>query len=199
MTSFPQTPRTRFVRAPKRGSYDRNAAYAILDEAWVAHVGLVADGGPVVIPTSYWRVGDELLIHGASSSRLVRLLAAGAEACVTVTLLDGLVMARSAFRHSMNYRSVMVFGRARVVEAAEKEAALAAFIERVSPGRMAEVRPPSAAELRATSVLAFPLQEASVKMRSGPPTDPDDDLVFPVWAGVIPLRLRAGEPEPDER
>ena len=152
----------------------------------------------MVIPTIPWRVGDELMIHGASSSRMIRRLQEGGEACITLSLIDGWVLARSAFHHSVNYRSVMLFGRPRLVsEEAEKRAALDALMEKIEPGRSAKVRAPNTQELKATSVLAFPIAEASAKRRSGPPGDDPEDMDHPVWAGVVPLRLIAGEPEQD--
>jgi nitroimidazol reductase NimA-like FMN-containing flavoprotein (pyridoxamine 5'-phosphate oxidase superfamily) len=188
-------------RNPKRGAYDREVVNAILDAGIVAHVGFVHDGQPYVIPMSYARDGDRLLLHGAGGSRLMRTLAAGAPACVTVTLLDGLVLARSVFHHSMNYRSVVALGSARKLEGTEKGAALEALVEGLVPGRSREARGPNRAELAATMILAFPLEEVSAKARSGPPADDPADLELPIWAGTIPLALRAGpaEPAPDAR
>ena len=188
------TERTTLRRLPKRGVYEREAIYAILDEGFVCHVGFVADGQPFVIPTAYGREGDTLFVHGAKASRMLKALRDGAEVCVTVTLVDGLVLARSAFHHSMNYRSVVVFGRARIVETDEgKMDALRAFTEHVIPGRWQEVRLPNKQELDATLVLALSLSEASAKVRTGPPLDDEEDMEFPVWAGVVPLRYVAGE------
>jgi nitroimidazol reductase NimA-like FMN-containing flavoprotein (pyridoxamine 5'-phosphate oxidase superfamily) len=185
-------------RVPSRGVYDRDAIHAILDEALIAHLGFVHDGQPFVIPTLHARVGDTLYVHGSSASRAIRTLGAGVPACVTVTLLDGVVLARSAFHHSINYRSVVVLGNARLVEGPdERLRALEAFTERLIPGRWGEVRPPSAKELKGTRVLALPLDEASAKVRSGPPEDDPDDLGLPVWAGVIPIQTVAGAPIPD--
>ena len=200
MEGFEPTGRTRLRRLPQRGSYDREVVYRILDEGLVCHVGFVAGGEPFVIPTGYARAGDTLYIHGSAASRMLRTLAEGARVCVTVTLLDGLVLARSAFHHSMNYRSVVVLGTASVVEgAAEKLEALRAFTEHVIPGRWAEVRAPDEAELRKTLVLRLPLAEASAKVRTGPPVDDEPDYRLPVWAGEIPMRLTAGAPAPDPR
>src|SRR5438270_5785885 len=200
MERFAPTERTTLKRLPKRGEYDRDRVYAILDEAFVCHAGFVADGQPVVIPTGYGRIGDLLYIHGSAASRMLRTLGEGIDVCVTVTLVDGLVLARSAFHHSFNYRSVVVFGRARVVtDRNEKMAALRAFTEHVIPGRWDEVREPNDSELKATTVLALPLQEASAKVRTGPPIDDEEDHALPVWAGVLPLRLATGEPIHDER
>ncbi len=200
MDDFSPTARTTLKRLPKRGSFERETVYGILDEGFVCHVGFVVEGQPFVIPTAYGRRGDVLYVHGARASRMQKALAAGADVCVTVTLVDGLVLARSAFHHSMNYRSVVVFGRARVVESeAEKAAALEAFTEHIMPGRWADVRPPTPQELAATTVLALELREASAKVRTGPPVDDEEDYALNVWAGVLPLRVTAGEPEPDPR
>ena len=197
---FSPTRRTTLRRLPKRGSFERETVYAILDEGFVCHVGFVADGRPFVIPTAYGRAGDQLYLHGARASRMLKALRDGAEVCVAVTLLDGLVLARSAFHHSMNYRSVVVFGRARAVESdEEKMRALHTFAEHVIPGRWGEVRPPSRQELDATLVLALPLDEASAKVRTGPPADDEEDYALPVWAGVLPLEVSAGEALPDPR
>ncbi len=192
--SLPSAPsdRTRVRRMPARGGYDRAVIDAILDEALTCHVGFVKDGSPFVIPTLHWRMGDELLLHGSAASRMLEHAGSDVELCVTVTLLDGIVLARSAFHHSLNYRSVVVFGRARLVtERAEKLAALSQLVNRFSPGRAERVRGPNAQELKATSVLALPISEASAKVRSGGPIDDEEDLSLPVWAGVIPVRLQA--------
>lgn len=193
MDDLPVTARTRARRRPERASYDPAVLEAILDAGWVVHVGLVIDGTAFVIPTAYVRIGRALYIHGAAANRMLRAGAAGAEICATVTLLDGLVLARSAFHHSMNYRSVVIIGRAReVTDSAEKERVLAALLERLVPGRAREVRAPTEAELKQTLMLELPLDEASAKIRRGPPLDDAADLTHPVWAGVIPLALRAG-------
>ncbi|HLE63854.1 MAG TPA: pyridoxamine 5'-phosphate oxidase family protein [Pyrinomonadaceae bacterium] len=198
--SFPKTNRTTLKRLPKRGSYDRGLVYQILDEGFICHVGFISEGQPVVIPTGYARRDDTLYIHGSQASRMLRALSAGIDVCVTVTLIDGLVLARSAFHHSMNYRSVVVFGRASVVEErAEKLAALRAFSDHVLDGRWDDVREPTEQELIATTVLALPLVEVSAKVRTGPPLDDEADYSLPVWAGVIPLQLLAGTPAPDPR
>jgi uncharacterized protein len=191
--------RTRVRREPQRGRYDRDTIDAILDAGLVCHLGFVHDGQPFVIPTLYARVGDEVFVHGSAASRMLRGLAGGLDACLTVTLVDGLVLARSVFNHSVNYRSVVVLGRAAPVGEDEKLRALEAFTDRLLPGRWAEVRPPTPAELKATSILRLPLAEASAKVREGPPKDDEDDYGWPVWAGVIPLESRAGEPVPDPR
>ena len=197
---FSPTPRTTLKRLPKRGSFERETVNGILDEGFVCHVGFVVDGQPFVIPTAYGRAGDVLYIHGARASRMQKALAAGCEVCVTVTLVDGLVLARSAFHHSINYRSVVVFGRPRVVESEEeKSAALEAFTEHVMPGRWADVRWPTPQELAATTVLAIRLSEASAKVRTGPPIDDEEDYALGVWAGVLPLGVEPGAPEADPR
>lgn len=194
------SPRTRVARAPARAVYDRDAIDAILDEALVAHLGFAVDGQPFVIPTLHARVGDAVYVHGSAASRALRTLTAGAPACLTVTLVDGIVLARSAFHHSLNYRSVVVLGAARaVVGADERLRALEAFAERLVPGRWGEVRPPSAQELKGTAVLALTLDEASAKVRRGPPVDDDEDYALDVWAGVVPLATVAGAPQPDPR
>ncbi|SRR6266478_919722 len=197
---FVPTKRTRLKRLSKRASYERKIIYQILDEGFVCHVGFVVDGQPIVIPTAYGRAEDILYIHGSVASRMLRALADGIQICVTVTLIDGLVLARSAFHHSMNYRSVVVFGIAsRVEDLAEKLRALRAFSEHVMPSRWAEVREPNDAELKQTLVLQLPLTEASAKIRSGPPIDDETDYNQPVWAGELPLSLVAGEPIADSR
>jgi uncharacterized protein len=199
MTDRPASERTRVRREPKRGAYDRATIDAILDEGLICHLGFVHDGQPYVIPTLYARLGDELYVHGSSASRMLRTLDGGVDACLTVTLVDGIVLARSIFNHSINYRSVVVLGRATAVETDEKPQALEALSARLVPGRWAEVRPPAANELKATSILRLPLDEASAKVRTGPPQDNEDDYSWPVWAGVIPLALAAGDPQPDPR
>ncbi len=191
--------RTRVRRLPERGRYDREALDAVLDAAMVAHLGFVADGQPFVIPTLHARVDDEVYVHGSAASRTLRTLAGGFPACLTVTLLDGIVLARSVFEHSMNYRSVVVLGHATpVVEPDEKLAALEAFTEKLLPGRWNEARQPTAKELKATSVLRLPLDEASAKIREGGPEDGDTpDAELEVWAGHVPLVVTALEPVPD--
>ena len=184
-------------REPQRGRYDRQTIDAILDEALVCHLGFLQEGQPYVIPTLFARVGDEVFVHGSSASRMLRTLAGGVDACLTVTLLDGLVLARSAFNHSVNYRSVVVLGRAEQV--ADKEPALHAFMEKLLPGRWEETRPPTELELKATSILRMPLDEASAKVREGPPADDEEDYDWPVWAGVIPLESGWGDPVDDPR
>jgi nitroimidazol reductase NimA-like FMN-containing flavoprotein (pyridoxamine 5'-phosphate oxidase superfamily) len=197
---FPKTERTTLKRLPKRGVYDRKLVYEILDEGLICHVGFAVDSRPFVIPTGYARVDDQLYVHGSQASRMLRTLAGGIDVCIAVTLLDGLVLARSAFHHSMNYRSVVIFGRAAVVEEERaKLAALFAFSEHVIPGRWKEVREPTEQELRATTVLSLALAEVSAKVRTGPPLDDEEDYALPAWAGVIPLRLVADEPINDSR
>jgi nitroimidazol reductase NimA-like FMN-containing flavoprotein (pyridoxamine 5'-phosphate oxidase superfamily) len=197
---FKRTARTTLKRLPKRGSFERRTAYDILDEGFICHVAFVSDNHPVVIPTAYGRVGDTLYLHGARASRMLKTLGAGADVCVNVTLVDGLVLARSAFHHSINYRSVVVFGRARVVESdAEKMEALLAFMEHIVPGRWDEVREPTKQELDATLVLSLALDEASAKVRTGPPIDDEEDYELPIWAGVLPLHVNAGGAVEDPR
>lgn len=194
------TQRSTVKRLPKRGQYERTVVYQILDEGLVCHVGFVVDAQPYVIPTAYGRVGDKLYIHGSPASRMLRSLQGGVEVCVSVTLLDGLVLARSAFHHSMNYRAVVVFGTATMVEdEQQKLEALQAFTEHVVPGRWAEVRPPSRHELQGTLVLSLPLVEASAKIRTGPPVDDEADYELSVWAGEVPLNVVAATPISDPR
>jgi uncharacterized protein len=196
--TFVQSERTRVRRLPARASYDVATVHAILDAGLVCHVGFVEDGRPIVIPTAYARVGDAVVFHGASKSRTLLAAAAGTEVCVTVTHLDGLVLARSAFHHSVNYRSVVMFGRAvAVTDPARKYELLRAFTERLYPGRWHAARPPSEQELKATLVVELPLREVVAKVRTGGPIDDAEDMSLPVWAGVVPLRLVAGAPEPD--
>ena len=200
MSDFIPTARAQVRRLAKRGVYDRETVYRILDEGLVCHVGFVEDGKPVVIPTGYGRQGDRLYLHGAPASRMLRALGQGAELCVTVTLVDGLVLARSAFHHSMNYRSVVIFGRAtRVEDLTAKREAMRVFTEHVARGRWEEIRQPSEKELAGTTVLAIPLEEVSAKVRTGPPLDDEDDYALPVWAGVLPLELTPAAPLADER
>ncbi|HXM62652.1 MAG TPA: pyridoxamine 5'-phosphate oxidase family protein [Terriglobales bacterium] len=197
--SAPST-RTRLVREADRAVYDRAAAYKILDEGFICHVGFVVDGQPFVIPTSYGRVGDSLYIHGSAASRMLRRVDEGIAVCVTVTLLDGLVLARSIFNHSMNYRSVVILGTARAVnDPNEKLEALRLLSEHILPGRWAESRQPNEKELKATLVMRLPIEEFSAKVRQGPVVDDEEDYAFPTWAGVIPLTLVAGEPIDDAR
>ena len=197
---FPRTERTTIGRSPERGSDDRSVAEAILDEGLLCHVALTTDRGPVVIPTTYARRGGELLIHGSPAASWLRATGKGTPVCVTVTLVDGLVLARSTFHHSMNYRSVVVFGTAEpITEHAEKAAALDAIVEHVVPGRTAEVRPTRDDEVRGTLVVRLLLAEASTKVRTGGPIDDEADVgLVDVWAGVLPARLAFGDPQPDE-
>jgi uncharacterized protein len=190
--------RTTLRQRPARASYERAVIDAILDEAVFCHVGFVADGQPYVIPTVHARVGERLYLHGSAASRMLRTLADGVPVCVTATLLDGLVLARTAFHQSLNYRSVVILGTAtEVTDTAERLAALEAVVEHVVPGRWREVRAPNDAELRATKVLALPIAEASAKVRTGPPLDEGEDLSWPCWAGVLPLHLVPMAPVPD--
>ena len=195
-----KTQRTTLKRLPKRGHYDREVINAILDEAFFCHVGFVVNGQPYVIPTGFARIGDELMLHGSAASRMMRNLADGIDVCVTVTLVDGLVLARSAFHHSVNYRSVVILGKAEVVtDENQKYAALQAFTDQIIPGRWAEIRWPSPLELKATTVLRLPITEASAKIRTGDPVDDDEDYAMDVWAGVIPLTIIPGAPIPDAK
>jgi nitroimidazol reductase NimA-like FMN-containing flavoprotein (pyridoxamine 5'-phosphate oxidase superfamily) len=194
------TPRTRVIREPERGVYDRTTAYQILDEGFLCHVGFAVDGQPFVIPTSYGRQDDQLFIHGSAASRMLRRLDEGIAVCVTVTLLDGLVLARSLFNHSMNYRSVVVLGTASAVTAPDQKlAALRVLSEQILPGRWEEGRQPNEKELKATTVLRLPIEEFSAKVRQGAVVDDEADYSFPVWAGVLPLEMVPGAPISDER
>jgi len=200
MAQIPQTERTTLRRLPKRGSHERETINQILDEGFICHVGFVLAGRPFVIPTGYARVDDKLIIHGSQASRTLRALKTGIDVCVTVTLIDGLVLARSAFHHSMNYRSVVIFGRADLVEPREEKlAALFALSEHIVPNRWPEVREPSESELQQTTVLSLPIDEASAKIRTGPPLDDEEDYALGVWAGVLPLQLTAESPIADPR
>lgn len=192
--------RVRLRRMRERGSYDREVIDSILDEALVAHLGIEVDGQPFVVPTLHARAGDVVYCHGSAASRTLRALGRGAPACLTVTLIDGLVLARAVMHHSANYRSVMLLGTARPIEEpAEKRAALEAIVERIVPGRTAQARPPTEKEIRATAVLALPIEEASAKVREGPPLDDEEDYSLDVWAGVIPLAQAPGAAVPDPR
>ena len=200
MDSTTQTKRTKVKRLPARGHYDRDTINAILDEGFICHVGFVVDDQPYVIPTGYARVGNDLYIHGSAASRMLRNLSEGINVCVTATLIDGLVLARSAFHHSINYRSVVILGNAHlVVDADEKDRALEALTEHIVPGRWADVRWPTDIELKATTVLKLPIEEASAKVRTGDPKDDEEDYAMDVWAGVLPLKLETAEPVADER
>jgi nitroimidazol reductase NimA-like FMN-containing flavoprotein (pyridoxamine 5'-phosphate oxidase superfamily) len=200
MSKFQPTQRTQVKRLPDRGAYDSETVFRILDEGLICHVGFSVDGQPYVIPTGFARVEDTLYIHGSAASRMLRTLAEGVQVCVTVTLLDGLVLARSAFHHSMNYRSVVMLGRATLVsDPAEKIKALEAFTEHIVRGRWNDVRLPTEAELKATTVLALPLAEVSAKIRKGPPKDDAEDYELPIWAGVVPLTIAPAAPIDDPR
>lgn len=198
--SILKSKKTAVKRLPARGAYDRDTIYSILGEAFICHVGFFVDGQLYVIPTVFARIGDDLYIHGSSASRMLRSLAKGIDVCVTVTLIDGLVLARSAFHHSINYRSVVILGKAELVEdTEEKNKALEAFTEHVIPGRWAEVRWPTELELKATTVLRLPITEASAKIRTGDPKDDEEDYGMDVWAGVLPLNHIPSKPVPDTR
>ncbi len=200
MEAFTPTDRTKVHRLPKRGVYDTAQIHSILDEGYLCHVGFVVDGQPFVIPTGYARSGNQVYIHGSAASRMLRSLDRGVDVCLTVTLLDGFVLARSAFHHSMNYRSVVVLGKARLVsDSEEKRKALECFTNHIVPGRWDEVRQPTDQELKATSVLALPLDEVSAKVRTGPPVDDDEDYELLIWAGVVPVATKVGDPISDGR
>jgi len=198
--TFPSSDRTRVVREANRAVYDRDAIYRILDEGLVCHIGFADEGQPFVIPTMYARIGNNLYVHGSAASRMLRGLSTGLPVCITVTLTDGLILARSVFNHSMNYRSVVALGQATLIDdPAEKLGALQAFTEKLIPGRWNDARQPNERELKATSILKLPLTEFSAKVRIGDVEDDAEDYALPVWAGVIPLRLVADAPLRDNR
>ena len=200
MDAYSPTDRTQVRRLPKRGVYDKTQVHAILDEGYICHVGFAVDGQPFVIPTGYARSGEQIYIHGSAASRMLRAAGQGLDICVTVTIIDGFVLARSVFHHSMNYRSVVALGRARLVtEPDEKRTALRAFTNHIVAERWEEARQPTDQELKATSVLALSLDEVSAKVRSGPPIDDEEDYSLPIWAGVVPVQLKIGEPLADDR
>jgi uncharacterized protein len=200
MTAFTPTHRSKVKRLHERGRYDEESVFAILDAGLIAHIGYVIDGQPYVTPTAYWRRGRTLYWHGSSASRMLRTQTAGIPVCVTVSLLDGLVVARSGFHHSINYRAVMAFGRAHIVEDAKaKEAELDYFIERIYPGRVAALRPVNQQELKGTTLLAMEIEEASAKVRTGEPKDDEEDYALDIWAGVIPIRQVVGAVENDPK
>jgi nitroimidazol reductase NimA-like FMN-containing flavoprotein (pyridoxamine 5'-phosphate oxidase superfamily) len=200
MSDLQPTPRTRIRRLPKRARYDRETLYAILDAGFVCHIGYVIDGQPYVTPTAYWREGDAVYWHGSSKSRMLLALEKQPRICLTVMHLDGLVVARSGFHKSVNYRSAMLFGRpCKVTEPEEKLAKMAQFVERLYPGRWPELRPVTRQELKAMSVFGLRIDEAVAKVRSGPPVDDEPDYALPIWAGVVPVRQVLGAPEDDGR
>lgn len=199
MTEFTQTNKNRVRRVPNRGAYDKETIYQIVDAALICHVGLVQDDEPVVIPTLHARRGDEILLHGATTSRLIQYAAAGNPLCLTMTLVDGLVLARSVFHHSVNYRSAVLFGRGQLAPDGEKMDYLQHFTEKLLPGRWNDVRAPNAAEFKATAVVAVTIESASAKVRSGPPKDDEEDYALPVWAGVLPIHQQFGELESDPK
>lgn len=200
MGSPPATQRSTARRLAKRGAYDTATIHAILDEGFICHVAFVADGSPTVIPTGHGRDGSRLYLHGAAANRMLKTVSTGADVSIAVTLVDGLVFARSAFHHSMNYRSVVLFGRAEpVLNPSEKIRALRCVSDHIASGRWDEARPPTEHELKATSVVAFPIEEASAKIRTGGPIDDDDDYALPVWAGVLPVSVTPGAPIADEK
>ncbi|MGE0715851.1 MAG: pyridoxamine 5'-phosphate oxidase family protein [Alphaproteobacteria bacterium] len=200
MDAYSPTRRTRLKRLPKRAHYDRATVHAILDAAILCHIGYVIEGQPYVTPTTFWRHEDHVYWHGSSASRMLRAQSGGIPVCFSVTHMDGFVMARSGFHHSVNYRSVMALGTAEVVtDPDEKKVSLDAFVERLFPGRNAELRPPTRQELKGTTVLGMALEEVSAKVRTGPPVDDDEDYALPVWAGVLPIRTAFGPPEADPK
>lgn len=200
MTDLARTERSRVKRLHERGRYDFDSVARILDSGFICHVGYVIDGRPYVTPTSYWREGDHVYWHGSSASRMLRTAQGETDVCLTVSLIDGLVLARSAFHHSINYRSVMLFGKAVKVEDPDhKLQALENFVERMVPGRWAQLRPANAQELKATTVMAMRIDEGAAKLRTGNPADDDEDYDWPVWSGVVPLRTVAGAPADDGR
>lgn len=194
---YAKTARTTLKRAHQRGLYDRASVHAIIDEALIAHVAVPTPDGVMNIPTSHWRIGDRLYIHGAAKGRSIKAMEGGAEVCIAISLLDGVVFARSAYAHSVNFRSVMIYAKGEVVGADEKETVLKAFLDKYAPGRWDSVRPPSAQEMKATKIIAFDLKDVSGKSRSGPPSA--DDLDWDVWAGVVPLSLSPQTPVPCEK
>ncbi|MGH7125895.1 MAG: pyridoxamine 5'-phosphate oxidase family protein [Stellaceae bacterium] len=197
---YPTTEKTRVKRLHERGHYDRETVYAILDAGFICHVGYLIDDQPYVTPTSYWREGDRVYWHGSSASRMLRTISKGIKVCLTVTHVDGLVLARSGFHSSINYRAVMAFGEAEVItDEAHKRNALEAFVEHVTPGRWDMLRPVTSQELKGTTVLSMNLSEVSAKVRTGPPKDDEEDYALPVWAGVLPLKVMSGPPEADPR
>jgi hypothetical protein len=194
---FPKEGRNRVKRLAERGHYESAEIYPIVDEALICHVGFVIDDQPFVIPTLHARDGDRILLHGSQASRMLRHLEAGGMVCITVTIVDGLVLARSVFHHSVNYRSAVLYGRGERIPEGEQYAALELFMERCLPGRWAEARLPTSVEMKQTTVVAVPIESASAKVRSGPPKDNVEDMDWPIWAGVLPLSLQSGTPIPD--
>lgn len=197
MPTFPKTKMNQVVRVPERGKYDKETIYPIIDEAMICHVGLVQNDQPVVIPTLHARDGDNLLLHGATTSRLINYVEAGNKVSVAITLVDGLVLARSVFHHSINYRSVVLFGRGSLVPDADKMRCLEVFTERLLPGRWNDARIPNQKEMKATAVVSIPIELASAKIRSGPPGDDEEDMSLPVWAGVLPIKQQVLPPQND--
>jgi nitroimidazol reductase NimA-like FMN-containing flavoprotein (pyridoxamine 5'-phosphate oxidase superfamily) len=197
MSDFTKTTRNQVKRIPKRGHYDKETIYDIIDQALICHVSFVVEGQPFVIPTLHARQGDNLLLHGARTSRMIKHLQAGQAACINITLVDGLVLARSVFHHSINYRSVVLFGKGHLVADEDKMEALELFTERIMPGRWDDARQPNPQEFKATSVVAIPMESASAKVRVGPPGDDEEDYELPIWAGVVPLRQQVGTPQAD--
>lgn len=197
MTQFDITKQNRVARLPQRGKYDTETIYSIVDEAMICHVGMIEDGMPVVIPTLHARKDDQILLHGATKSRLLKYVQTGGPLCITITLVDGMVLARSVFHHSMNYRSVVLFGRGELVPEAEKMSYMEHFTNCLLPGRWQDARQPNPIELKATTIVAMTIELASAKIRTGPPVDEEADMDLPVWAGVAPIRSQYLTPEPD--
>lgn len=197
MTLYEVTKKNRVARVPERGQYDQDTIFRIVDEAMICHVGLVQDNEPVVIPTLHARKGNEILLHGATKSRLMQYAQSGKKMCIAITLIDGLVLARSVFHHSVNYRSVVLFGRGQPVPTEEKMSYLEFFTERLLPGRWNDARQPDESELKATAIVSMPIELASAKVRVGPPGDDEADLTLPVWAGVLPIKQQLLPPESD--
>jgi len=197
MSEFAKTTRNKVKRLPKRGHYDKETIYHLIDQAIMCYVAFVQDGQPFIIPTLHARQGDNILLHGSRASRMMRHLEAGNSVCINITMVDGLVLARAVFHHSMNYRSVVLFGKGQLVPDEEKMAGLELFTERIMPGRWDDARQPNKQELKATTIISIPIESASAKVRVGPPGDDDEDYDLPIWAGVVPITQQVGTPQPD--
>lgn len=197
MSDFAKTTLNQVKRIPKRGAYDKETIYHLIDQSIICYVAFVQDGQPFIIPTLHARQGDNILLHGSSASRMMRHLAAGNQVCINITMVDGIVLARSVFHHSMNYRSVVLFGKGQLVSDEEKMAGLQLFTDRIMPGRWDDARQPNKQEMKATTIVSIPIESASAKVRVGPPGDDDEDYALPIWAGVVPITQQAGTPQPD--
>ncbi len=197
MSDFAKTTLNQVKRIPKRGAYDKETIYNLVDQSVICYVAFVKDGQPLIIPTLHARQGDNILLHGSSASRMMRHLAAGNPVSINITMVDGIVLARSVFHHSMNYRSVVLFGKGQLVPDEEKMAALQLFTDRIMPGRWDDARQPNAQEMKATTIISIPIESASAKVRVGPPGDDDEDYALPIWAGVVPITQQIGTPIPD--